>query len=223
MIRYFFAAFVVLGSVHPLEAADFTIAPHIRSAVASASANQSFGKGPEKAEKTNAPDFSSFPQTLQARASDQMGNERSAKGEIHLEMDKGLVKIKGKLEATDSNPSDFLAPLASVKGVATIDLKVVLADPSKTVKAKFRVSGEGPSSFIGAKEGDPLPSNITLQVLLNEEMILAPEQISLGAEKSLPSALHHGDVLTFIFQSDFSIFSAGQADVSAMLSYTFSQ
>ncbi len=202
------------------EAADWNVVPQIRSASVTASANQSFGAGPEKVEKKVLPELSSLPLALEANASDQSGKERSAKGEIRLEMEKGIVRFRGKVEATDANPGDFLAPIASAKGTVTVDMKVLLPDRSQQVKAKVRVAGEGPASLIG-QEGKPLPSNVIVQVWLNEEALLQPEDFVLGADKEIPLPLRHGDVLTLLFQSDFSVFSSGQADLTATLSYTF--
>jgi hypothetical protein len=202
------------------EAADWIIVHQIRSATVTASANQSFGAGPDKVEKKILPEGSSLPLALEASASDQAGKDRSAKGEIRLEMDKGTTRFKGKIEAADSNPSDFLAPVASAKGTVTVDLKVMLPDPSHQVKAKVRISGEGPAPLMG-QDGKPLPTNVVLQVWLNEEPLLQPEDFLWGAEKEIPSPLRHGDVLTVLFQSEFSLFSSGQADLAPTLTYTF--
>lgn len=212
-------SFFLLQAV-AVEAADWNVVPQIRSANVTASVNQSFGAGPDKVEKKVLPEESSLPLTLQANASDQSGNDRSAKGEIRLEMDKGTVRFKAKIEATDANPSDFLAPIASTKGTVTVDLRVLLPDPSQQLKAKVRVNGEGPASLIG-QEGKPLPTNVVLQAWLNEEPLLQPEDFLWGAEKELPSPLRHGDVLTLRFQSDFTLFSSGQVDLVSALTYTF--
>lgn len=219
-MRYLFTVVFLFLRFAAVEAADFNVAPQIRSGSVTASANQSFGAGPEKVEKKVLPDLSSMPLTLEATVSDQSGKDRSAKGEIRLEMDKGIFRFKGKVEAADANPADFLAPLASAKGTVTVDLKVLLPDPSQQVKAKVRVAGEGPASLIG-QEGKPLPSNVVVQVWLNEEALLQPEDFVLGVDKEIPLPLRHGDVLTLLFQSDFSLFSSGQADLTSTLNYTF--
>lgn len=220
MIRYHLSMVIIMvGWVNTLQAADRILAPQIRSATVSAVANQSFGGASEKAEKASVPDFASFPQMIQARTSDQMGDERRAKADIRLEMETGLLRFKGRLEASDSNPNDFLAPIASIKGAVTLDLKVLLSDKSETAKVSLRAAGEGPPALIGTQEGKPLPANIMLQVWLNEELILDSTQVLLGVEKSVPAALRHGDMLTVTFQSDFSIFSTGQADVVSTLFY----
>ena len=219
-MRYLIAIFSLLIPITTAEGADWIIVHQIRTATVTASANQSFGAGPDKVEKKVLPEGASLPLTLDASASDQSGKERSAKGEIRLEMDKGTIRFKGKIEATDSNPSDFLAPVASAKGTVTVDLKVMLPDPSQQLKAKLRVSGEGPAPLMG-QEGKPLPTNIILQAWLNEEPLLQPEDFLWGAEKEIPSPLRHGDVLTLLFQSEFSLFSSGLADLSPTLTYTF--
>lgn len=219
-MRYLVAVLFFFMQIMTAEAADWIIVHQIRSATVTASANQSFGAGPDKVEKKALPENASLPLTLEATASDQSGKERSAKGEIRLEMDKGTTRFRGKIEAADANPSDFLAPVASAKGTVTVDLKVMLPDPSQQVKAKVRVSGEGPAPLMG-QEGKPLPTNIILQAWLNEEPLFQPEDFVWGAEKEIPSPLRHGDVLTLLFQSEFSLFSSGQADLAPTLTYTF--
>jgi hypothetical protein len=220
MILYLFTFALLFLRMVSVEAADWNVVPQIRSANVTAAANQSFGAGPEKVEKKTLPEGSSLPLTLQANISDQSGKDRSAKGEIRLELEKGIARFKAKIEATDLNPSDFMAPIASAKGTVTMDLKVLLPDPSGQIKAKVRVSGEGPASLIG-QEGKPLPTNVILQMWLNEEPLLQPEDFLWGAEKEIPSPLRHGDVLTLLFQSDFSLFSSGQADLVSTLNYIF--
>ena len=121
---------VVLGRFSEAGGADWKIIPELQSGYVLAAADQSFGDGGGKSQKISLPESASFPEFLEASASDEKGDERSARSEIRLEMENGLLRLKGKLQAIDSNPNDFLAPLATGKGAVVLDLKV-LTPPEK--------------------------------------------------------------------------------------------
>jgi hypothetical protein len=220
MFLHLLMAFFWWSGTGSAEAAEWNVVTHVQSAMVTATANQRFGGGPDKMEKKTFEDPSA--QVLEAKASDESGAERSAKGEIRLEMEKGIIRFKGKVETTDSNPGDFLAPVTSAKGTVKVDLKVSLPNPSQSLRATFRLNSQGPASLSG-EEGKALPANIVVQIWRTEETILQPEDFRLGIEKEISPPLQHGEVLTFLFQTDFTLFSSGQANVVSTLTYTFSQ
>ena len=214
---------VVLGRFSEAGGADWKIVPELQSGHVVAAANQSFGVGGGKSQKTPLPEGASFPEFLEASASDEKGDERSARSEIRLEMENGLLRLKGKLQAIDSNPNDFLAPLATGKGAVVLDLKVLLPPDKKSVEVKgfFRLTNEGPPSLAGMGEGKPAPENISVQIRLNDKPLLKSEDLPAGIEKEVALTLRNGDVLTLVLQAEFSIFSSGQAEPVSTLRYGF--
>ncbi|MBI3804426.1 MAG: hypothetical protein HY282_11765 [Nitrospirae bacterium] len=212
----------ILSTIHLAEAADWKAIPILKSGMVSATANQNFGRSPGKTEKTALPDFASFPQTLQAASTDQAGTDRSAKAEMRLEMEPGAIRFRGKLETTDAVPTDFLAPVASMQGAVVVDLKIMLPNETGTLKGSFRVSAEGPAAIIPPGEKNPLPDSIIAKVFVNDELVLNSVDFVSGVDKEIPP-LHHGDIVTLLFQEDFSMFSSGQADLLSTFRYTFSQ
>ncbi|TAK06128.1 MAG: hypothetical protein EPO39_09645 [Candidatus Manganitrophaceae bacterium] len=236
MIKYFvLLGFMAANVIHPAEAADWKVIPRPRSAMVSATANQNFSAGPGKTEKSVLPDFASLPQALQASSSDQAGPDRSAQGEARLEMENGVVRFKGKLETTDSAPNDFLAPIASIKGMAAIDLKVLLSNPSGTIKGSVRVSHEASPLLAPSREGggvgegdgerkrkeNELPETITVKVFVNDELVINSTDFSLGVEKEIPVPLHHDDSVTLLIQEEFNMIASGKGELVSTVQYTF--
>ncbi len=224
-------------AINAAEAADWKVIPHLQSGSVSATANQNFGGGTGKTQNAVLPDFASLPQVLQASSSDQAGEDRSAKGEIRLEMENGVVRLKGKLETTDKALNDFLAPVASIKGAVTLDLKVMLPNQTGTLKGVFRVTHEASALLAPSREGggvaegdgerrrkeNELPDAITVKVFVNDELVINSTDFLLGIDKEIPVPLHHGDVVTLLVQEDFSMFASGQAEFLSTFQYTFTQ
>jgi hypothetical protein len=233
MIRYFVPLVVpIIGPIIGLllwegdaAAADWKVIPHVLEAHVSAIANQNFGAGPGKIEKDLLPAVSSLPQTLHAAASDQGGGDRSASGEVQLRADAGQIQFKGSLHAVDSNLNDFLAPVATIRGGIVLDLKVLLPEgkQSEKMKVSFRLDGEGPPALVGPGEGKPLPENIGFHLWLNDESLLQSSDLLSGVERGVSLTIHPGDVLTLLFQSEFTVFSSGDGDLLATLRYAFSE
>jgi hypothetical protein len=203
-----------------VEAADWSISPDIRSASISARANQSFGGGPGKVMKSVLDVPALFPEKLETGVRDLKGNEREASGIVSLEMNDGEIRILGRMSTKDSNPSDFIAPIATIQGIVTFDLMVVLSGERKSLRGKLRLSGKGEPALVG-EVGQKLPANVHVQVWLNGQPFLKSSDFLLGKDKALPRPLHHGDILTILFQGDFSLFSKGEADIVSALSYSF--
>jgi hypothetical protein len=220
---YFRFFIIILTLASPLSAvgADLKMVPQLRSGSVAATAKENF-TGDGKSQKTTVPEFASLPQTLQASASDQGGEERSAQGEIRLDIENGALRFEGKLKTTDAKPTDFVAPLASVKGAVVLDLKAIVPGDQKAgVKARFKLVTEGPAALIGGAGETPVADNITIQVRLNDELILKPEDFFPAGEKEVSLTLRSGDVVTLFFQVDFSVFSAEQAQATSALRYSF--
>lgn len=213
---------LMISTIPVAEAADWKAIPILKSGMVSATANQNFGRSPGKTEKTTLPDFASFPQTLQAVSADQAGEDRSAKAQMHLEMETGVLRFRGRLESADKIPTDFLAPVASIQGLVVVDLKIMLPNQTGTLKGAFRLGAEGPPAIIPPGEKIPLPDSIIAKVFVNDELVLNSTDFLAGVDKEIPP-LHHGDVVTLLFQEDFSMFSTGQADLISTLRYSFSQ
>jgi|GEM_PF-2795374 len=236
MIRYVvLMGILVMNLIQVAEAADWKVIPRPRTAMVSATANQNFSSGPGKTEKSVLPDFASLPQTLQATSSDQSGTDRSAKAEARLEMENGVVRFKGKLETADSVPTDFLAPVASIKGMAAIDMKVMLPNPSGTIKGAIRVSHEASPLLAPSREGggvaegdgerkrveNGLPDTITVKVFVNDELVINSTDFLLGVDKEIPVPLHHEDSVTLLIQEEFSMIASGKGDLVSTVQYTF--
>lgn len=202
------------------EAADWSISSDIRSASISAHANQSFGGGPGNVMESVLDVPALFPEKLETGVRDIKENEREASGIVSMEMNDGEIRILGRISAKDSNPNDFIAPIATVKGIVTFDLKVVLSGERKGLRGKLRLSGKGAPSLVG-EGGQKPPANVLVQVWLNEQPLLKSSDFLLGKDKAFPQPLQHGDVLTILFQGDFSLFSTGEADIISTLSYSF--
>ncbi len=203
-----------------VEAADWSISPEIRSASISASANQSFGGGPGNVREAVLDVPALFPEKLETGVKDSAGNEREASGIVVLEMNDGTMRIIGRMSAKDSDPNDFIAPITTVKGRVTFDLMVVLSEERKNLSGKLRLSGKGAPDLIG-KAGKKPPTNIVVQVWVNDKPILKSSDFIIGTDKVIPRPLHHGDIVTILFQGDFSLFSKGEADIISTLSYSF--
>lgn len=216
---------IIFMLTYPLAAqgADFKMIPQLRSGSVAASANQKFGAGPGKSQKAALPEFSTLPQSLEASALDENGKERSARGKIRLDVESGALRFDCELEATDANLSDFIAPVVSVKGAVVVDLKaLVVGDKAAPAKAKFRLVSQGPPALIGrSQEEAPPPESLTVQIRLNDEIILTIDDLIAGEEKEIPMTIHSGDVVTLSFQVDFSVLSAAQAHVTSALRYSF--
>ena len=238
MLKYLMVlGFVIISMTDAAEAADWKVIARPRTAMVSATANQNFSGGPGKTEKMVLPDFASLPQTLQASSTDQAGADRSAKGEVRLEMENGVVRFKGKLETSDSAPNDFLAPVASIKGMAAIDMKVMIPNPSGTIKGAVRVTHESspllapPRAEGGVAEGDgerkrrenELPDTITVKVFVNDELVINSTDFLLGVDKEIPVPLHNEDSVSLLIQEDFSMFASGKGDLLSTVQYTFTQ
>lgn len=225
MIKYLvIIGFIAINTIHISEAADFKIIPQPKLGMVSATANHHFSGGAEKTEKSTLPEFASLPQVLQASSSDQAGTDRSAKGEIRLEMESGVLRFKGKLETTDKVPTDFLAPVASIKGAVTLDLKVLLPNPSGTIKGAIRITHNAPESIIAAGTEEVqkgLPENIIMKVFINDELVLNSTDFTAGVEKQIPVPLHHEDVVTVLVQEEFSMIASGQVDLLSTVQYSF--
>lgn len=226
--------FIVINAVHSAEAAEWKVIPRPRTAMVSATANQNLAGGPGKTEKANLPEFSSLPQTLEAVSSDQAGTDRSAKGEARLEMENGVIRFKGKLETADSMLTDFLAPVASIKGMAAIDMKVMLPNPSGTIKGSVRVSHESSPLLSSSHEGggvegdgerkrkaNELPDTITVKVFVNDELVINSTDFLLGVDKEIPVPLHHDDSVTLLVQEEFSMIASGKGDLVSTVQYSF--
>lgn len=213
--------FVVISTIHIAEAADFKIIPQPKLGMVSATANHHFSGGAEKTEKTTLPEFASLPQVLQAASSDQAGADRSAKAEARMEMESGVIRFKGKLETTDKVPTDFLAPVASVKGSVTLDLKVMLPNPAGTIKGTVRVTHNAPDSMIAAGTEKGFPENIIAKVFVNDEIVLNSTDFVVGVDKEIPIPLHHEDIVTILLQEEFSMIASGQVDLLSTLQYNF--
>ncbi|MDC4223954.1 MAG: hypothetical protein MPW15_06920 [Candidatus Manganitrophus sp.] len=213
--------FVVISTIHIAEAADFKIIPQPKLGMVSATANHHFSGGAEKTEKTTLPEFASLPQVLQAASSDQAGADRSAKAEARMEMESGVIRFKGKLETADKVPTDFLAPVASVKGSVTLDLKVMLPNPAGTIKGTVRVTHNAPDSMIAAGTEKGFPENIIAKVFVNDEIVLNSTDFVVGVDKEIPIPLHHEDIVTILLQEEFSMIASGQVDLLSTLQYNF--
>ncbi|MFQ5950166.1 MAG: hypothetical protein ACE5J1_05720, partial [Nitrospiria bacterium] len=181
---------------------------------------QTFGAGVGKVKEASLSVPAMFPEKLETSVADHAGNEREAAGRVGLEMDDGKVRIVGKISAKDSDPNDFIAPITTVKGRVKFDLKVMLSDDSERLTGTLRLTGEGSPSLTG-EEGKTPPANILLQVWLNDQPLLQPSDFLIGAEKKISRPLQSGDILTFLFQADFSLFSTGEAEIASTLHYTF--
>ena len=228
MIRYLFALIgpllgPLLGLVQweaDAAAADWKVVPHVLEAHVSAIANQNFGSGQGKENKDLLPAVSSLPQTLQTAASDRDGDDRSASGEAELRAENGLIRFKGVLHAVDSNLNDFLAPVATIKGGIVL---LPEGKQSKKLKVSFRLNNEGPPSLVGAGEGKPLPENIVFHIWLNDDSLLQSSDLLAGVDRDISLSVHPGDVLTLLFQTEFTVFSTGEANLVSSLQYAFSE
>lgn len=225
MIKYLIViGFMAMSTAPMAAAADWKVIPQPRLGMVSATANHNFSGGAEKTEKTVLPEFASLPQLLQASRSDQAGTDRSAKAEARLEIENGIIRFKGKLETTDKVPTDFLAPVASMKGMVTLDLKVLLPNPSGTIKGTVRVTHNAPESMIAAGTEEVqkgLPENIIAKVFVNDELVLSSIDLTVGVEKGIPVPLHHEDIVTVFVQEEFSMIASGQVDLLSTVEYNF--
>lgn len=208
------------GGTRLVEAADWSISPEIRSASISAGANQSFGAGPGKVREAVLDVPALFPEKLETGVKDSAGNEREASGIIGLEMNDGAVRILGRISAKDSDPNDFIAPITTIKGRVKFDLMVVLSGKRERLKGRLRLSGKGAPDLIG-EAGKKPPTNIVVQVWVNDQPLLQSSDFLLGTDKVIPRPLRHGDIITILFKGDFSLFSKGEADIVSTLSYSF--
>jgi hypothetical protein len=212
---------VIFSTIHVAEAADFKVIPQPKLGMVSATANHHFSGGAEKTEKTVLPEFASLPQVLQVSSSDQAGADRSAKAEARLEIESGVIRFKGKLETTDKVPTDFLAPVASIKGMITLDLKVLLPNPSGAIKGTVRITHNAPESMIAAGTEKGFPENIIAKVFVNDEIVLNSTDFTVGVEKEIPVPLHHEDIVTILVQEEFSMIASGQVDLLSTVQYNF--
>jgi hypothetical protein len=213
--------FIVISAIHTVEAAEWKVVPQPKLGIVSATANQNLAGGAEKVERATLPAFASLPQVLQAISSDQAGADRSAKAEAYMEMENGVIRFKGKLETTDKVPTDFLAPVASIKGAATLDLKVMLPDPSGKIKGTIRVTHNAPESMIAAGTEEGFPENIIAKVFVNDEIVLSSTDFVVGVDKEIPVPLHDEDVVTIFIQEEFSMIASGQVDLLSTIHYNF--
>lgn len=213
--------FIVISTVHLAEAAEWKVIPQPKLGMVSATANHHFSGGAEKTEKTTLPQFASLPQVLQASSSDQASADRSAKAEARLEIENGVIRFKGKLETTDKVPTDFLAPVASIKGMVTLDLKVLLPNPSGTIKGTVRVTHNAPDAMIAAGTEQSFPENIIAKVFVNDEIVLNSTDFVVGVDKEIPVPLHHEDIVTLFIQEEFSMIASGQVDLLSTVQYDF--
>ncbi len=222
MIKYVIViGFLAMSTAHLAEAADFKVIPQPKLGMVSATANQNFSGGAEKTERTTLPDFASLPQVLQAASSDQAGADRSAKAEARLEMENGVIRFKGKLETADKMPTDFLAPVASIKGAVTLDLKVLLPDTAGTIKGTVRITHNAPDSMIAEGTEKGFPENIIAKVFVNDEIVLNSTDFVVGIDKEIPVPLHHEDVVTIFVQEEFSMIASGDVDLLSTVQYAF--
>lgn len=215
---------MAMGAALSAGAADWKVIPQPKLGMVSATANQNFSGGAEKTEKMTLPEFASIPQVLQAGSSDQEGTDRTAKAEARLEIENGVIRFKGKLETTDKVPTDFLAPVASMKGAVTLDLKVMLPHPSGTIKGMIRVTHNAPESMIAAGTEEVqkgLPENIIAKVFVNDELVLNSTDLTAGVEKEIPVPLRHEDIVTLFVQEEFSMIASGQVDLLSTIEYRF--
>ncbi|HIE66157.1 MAG: hypothetical protein ABGX83_06735 [Nitrospira sp.] len=203
-----------------VEAADWSISPDIRSASISAIANHSFGGGPGNRRESVLDVPALFPEKLETGVRDRAGNEREASGIIGLEINEGAIHITGRMSTKDSDPNDFIAPIATIRGRVKFDLMVILSGERKNLRGKLLLSGKGAPSLVG-EVGKIPPTNIVIQVWLNEQALLKTSDFLLGEDKVIPKPLHHGDIITILFQGDFSLFSKGEADIVSTLHYSF--
>lgn len=225
MIKYLIMiGFMAMSTAQLAEAADWKVIPQPKLGMVSATANQNFSGGAEKTEKATLPDFASLPQVLQAASSDQVGADRSAKAEARLEIENGVIRFKGNLETTDKVPTDFLAPVASMKGAVTLDLKVMLPNPSGTIKGSIRVTHNAPESMIAAGTEEVqkgLPENIIAKVFVNDELVLNSTDLTAGVKRDIPVPLRHEDIVTIFVQEEFSMIASGKVDLLSTIEYEF--
>jgi len=212
---------IVISTFQLVDAAEWKVIPQPKLGMVSATANHHFSGGAGKTERADLPEFSSLPQVLQAASTDQAGTDRAAKAEARLEMESGVIRFKGKLETADKIPTDFLAPVASIKGAVTLDLKVLLPNPSGKIKGTIRITHNAPESMIASGTEQSFPENIIAKVFVNDEIVLNSTDFVMGVDKEIPVPLHHEDIVTLVVQQEFSMIASGQVDLLSTVQYHF--